>query len=242
MAQQQLEGPGERRRRRLVAGDEQRHQLVAQLLVGERAALLVASLEQDRQHVVALLDVGGTAAAGDLVVDLGIGRGPQAQEALPDVAADRAADLGQRDHRERAALHADIEHRRESLAQPREPVGVVDAEDGPHDDLQRDLLRSRPQSERLAHRPARDLLLRDLAHHVAVALHALTVEGREHQLALAHVLAAVEQQHGVAAHQRLQRCRVRLAGVEGVRIAREDLLDHGRVGDEHDRADRGSGR
>ena len=34
--------------------DEQRHQLVAQLLVGHRRAVLVARLEQHRQHVVAL--------------------------------------------------------------------------------------------------------------------------------------------------------------------------------------------
>ena len=76
----------------------------------------------------------------------------------------------------------------EPLAQPREPFGVVDAEHRAHDDLERDLLCARAQSERLAHRPRRDLLFGDLAHHVAVALHPLAVEGGEHQLALAHVL------------------------------------------------------
>ena len=90
--------------------------------------------------------------------------------------------------------------------------------------------------------PGRDLLLGRLAHHVAVALHPLAVEGGEHQLALAHVLASVEQQHGVAAHQRLERCRVRLARVEGLGVAREDLLDHCGVGDEHDGPDREADR
>ena len=44
-----LERPGQRGRGRLVAGDEQRHQLVAQLLVGQRAAVLVARGEQQRE-------------------------------------------------------------------------------------------------------------------------------------------------------------------------------------------------
>ena len=69
-------------------------------------------------------------------------------------------------------------------------------------------------------RPASDLVLGDLAHQVAVALHPLAVEGGQHQLALAHVLGAVEQQHGVLSHQRLERRRVGLAGVQHVGIAR----------------------
>ena len=47
-----------------MAGDEQRHQLVAQLLVGQRRAVLVARLQQDREHVVALGDVAGLRAGG----------------------------------------------------------------------------------------------------------------------------------------------------------------------------------
>ena len=62
--QQQVERPRERRRGRLVPGDEQGDQLVAQLDVGHRPALLVARLEQDREHVVALGDVVGPAGAG----------------------------------------------------------------------------------------------------------------------------------------------------------------------------------
>ena len=40
VTEQQVEGPGERRRRRLVPGEEQRHQLVAELLVVHRGAVL----------------------------------------------------------------------------------------------------------------------------------------------------------------------------------------------------------
>ena len=74
-------------------------------------------------------------------------------------------------------------------------------------------------SKRLAARPALDLALGHLAHELAVALHPLAVERRQHQLALAHVRALVEQQHRVVADQR-QQDHVALAGVEDLRVAR----------------------
>ena len=92
------------------------------------------------------------------------------------------------------------------------------------------------QRERLALRPAGDLLARGLGHRLDVALHALAVERRQQQLALAHVLRVVEQQHGVLAERRAQD-HVRFAGVEDGGIAREHLLDHVRVGEHHDRPD-----
>ena len=54
-AQQALERPREAGGGRLVPGGEQRHQLVAQLDVGHRRAVLVARAQQQREHVVALL-------------------------------------------------------------------------------------------------------------------------------------------------------------------------------------------
>ena len=74
-----------------------------------------------------------------------------------------------------------------------------------------------------------------LAHQLAVALHALAVERRQQQLALAHVLRVVEQQHGVVAERR-GAGHVGLAGVEDRRVAGEDLLDVVRVGEHHRRA------
>jgi hypothetical protein len=61
------------------------------------------------------------------------------------------------------------------------------------------------------------------------------VEGRQQQLALRHVGAVVEQQHRVRPDDRAQD-RVRLAGVQQRRVAREDLLDGGRVAHQHPRA------
>ena len=61
VAQQALERPGERVRRRLVAGEHEREQLVAQLLVGQALAVLGLGLEQQREDVGALVAAGRAA-------------------------------------------------------------------------------------------------------------------------------------------------------------------------------------
>ena len=66
-----------------------------------------------------------------------------------------------------------------------------------------------------------------------VRAHPLAVEGRQHQLALAQVLGAVEQQHRALAHDRAER-RVGLAGAQLLRRAAEHLLDELRVEDHHE--------
>lgn len=53
MAREEPPGPGQRQRGRLVARQQQRDHLVADLPVGHRAAVLVTRLEQRRQEVVA---------------------------------------------------------------------------------------------------------------------------------------------------------------------------------------------
>ena len=74
MAHQQISRPRQRRRRRLVAGQEQRDELVAQLLVAHRAAVLEARARQQRQDVLALGEGRVDAPLRDLgeqhVVDL----------------------------------------------------------------------------------------------------------------------------------------------------------------------------
>src|SRR5262249_51193232 len=77
------EGPGETGGRGLVAGDEQSDQLVAQLAVGHRVAVLVAREEQHRADVLAILEVGGVAAGRDLLVDQLVHRPSLAPRALP---------------------------------------------------------------------------------------------------------------------------------------------------------------
>ena len=107
----------------------------------------------------------------------------------------------------------------EALAQ----AVVAAAEDGAHDHLERQRLRARAGLDQ-AQRPRRDLLRGDLADRLAVGLHPLAVERRQHRLALGHVLRAVEQQHAVRAEQRLED-RVALTRVQDVRVAREHPLD-----------------
>jgi hypothetical protein len=120
----------------------------------------------------------------------------------------------------------------EDLTQPVELGALVDTEHRAHDHLEGHRLHARPELERLPVRPAVDLALRDLAHNLAVALHALPVEGRQEQLALAHVRSLVEQQYRVVAEDRLQH-HVGLAGMEHARVAREHLPHVVGVGDHH---------
>ena len=61
LAGEALEGPRQRRRGRLVARDEKRHQLVAELLVAHRRPVLVAGVEEHREDVVAALASRGDA-------------------------------------------------------------------------------------------------------------------------------------------------------------------------------------
>ena len=233
VAHEALQRPGQRGRGGLVPGDEQRHQLVAQLLVGHRGAVLVARLQQQREHVVALGRRRGAALADLLVEDLVGGRGggakarPRAPVAVPA-------------HAEGEGEHAptrggDVEDLAQRGAQRVEAGRVLDPEYGAHDHLERDGLGVGEDGERLAHRPARHLALGRLAHDLGVGGHPLSVERGQEQLALAHVLRAVEQQHGVGAEQGREHA-VSLAGVEQVRIAGEDALDLLRIGREHDRA------
>ena len=81
MAHQPLEGPRQRRGGGLVTGHQQRHQLVAQLLVRHRAAVLVPGQEQQRQDVVALLEPRVAAAGADQIDQLAVHRLERAAEA-----------------------------------------------------------------------------------------------------------------------------------------------------------------
>src|SRR5207245_7467584 len=78
-----LEGPRERRGRGLVAGADHRHELVAQLLVGHRPAVLVGGLQQQRENIVALAHRALLAPPRDLLVQEGVQRGPGAPEPCP---------------------------------------------------------------------------------------------------------------------------------------------------------------
>ena len=175
----------------------------------------------------ARLDVRRLPAARDLVVDLGVRRGPQPQEALPDPAPDGLPHAAG----SRSPASARLCMPMSSIAPSRSRSRASRSASSMPKTV-RMMISSviawvrgrRPNGCPTGQRSISPL--RDLLHQVAVALHPLAVERGQHQLALAHVLGAVEQQHRVAPHQRLERSGVRLARVQHVRVAPEDLLDH----------------
>jgi hypothetical protein len=217
LAHEALDRPGQRGRGRLVAGRQQGHELVAQLGVGHRLALLVAGEQQHREHVVALGQVGRRAALRDQRVELAVD-GAQVAPAH-DPAHDRVLEAQHRDHDQRARVAGPVDEALERRAQARHRRAVLDPEDGAHDDLERDRLRVRAQREGLAGGQRRDGALGRLAHDRAVALDAFAVEGRQHELALAHVLVAVQQEERVGPERGAQDL-VRLAGVGALRDRR----------------------
>ncbi len=83
-------------------------------------------------------------------------------------------------------------------------------------------------------RPAGHVALAYLGHQVGQPLHPFAVEGGQHQLALLHVGAAVEEDHRVGAHHRLQRARA-ATGMEHVGRRREHLLHVVGIGEHHER-------
>jgi hypothetical protein len=115
------------------------------------------------------------------------------------------------------------------------PRGLAfDAEDPRHDHVERDGLHPRCQGQRLTDRPAIDFAFGGVGDHLRVTLDCLAVEGRQQQLALAHVARADRRQHGVRPQDRPKRRltsdrrRILRPGGEQrpdvVRVARDDVL------------------
>ena len=225
-AQQALERPRQPGGGGLVARGEQRHQLVAQLHVGHRRAVLVSRREQQRENVVALLAVVRGTPVGDLRVDQLVDGGQRLAESR------RRGEPAEVALEERHPVQdaRQLAERRDALAEEVHALVVAHAEDRAQDHLERDRLHARAQLDLLAERPARHLALGGLGHHLHVAAHALAVEGREQQLALAHVALLVEREQRVLAERVAERERVGLAGVEDRGVAGEDALHLGRVG------------
>jgi hypothetical protein len=229
-AGQPLERPRERRRRRLVPGDEQRHELVAQLDRAHLGAVLVPGGEEHREHVVARgRGTGVGAALGDEVeqerVDLGLER----VEARPRRhAAQRGHDLVE----DRRRAHAPLEDGGQLRAQGVHARARVEPEDRAEDDLERQRLEPRVQGDRGVARPRGDLVLGDLGDEVLQAPHPLAVERRQHEPALLEVGVLVEQDHRVAADERLEHAGA-LAGVQHVGRGGEHLPHLVEVADHH---------
>ena len=101
--------------------------------------------------------------------------------------------------------------------------------------MQGERLHARQQRELAPDRPAVDLRVGGSQHDRLERLHPLAVEAREQQPSVAQVLVAIEQEHRPPADDRAEE-RVRLAGVEAIVRALEQLLDERRVVDEHEAA------
>ena len=198
---------------------EHRHQLVAQLHVGHRPAVLVARAKQQRQHVVALVEVGLPARAGR---SPRTGASPPRRrggaEPRPGWSARVAPEgLG---HEEEGL---GVDHRQHRRRRRSTRSGSYDAEHRPGVIVNvRWRIRSRTSSSAPGAtgrpRPRRP------RGSSAASRSACALERRQQQLALAQVLGPVQHQHGVVAQHPRQR-RVCLARVEVGLIPREQLAD-----------------
>ena len=81
LARELVEHERHRRRGRVVTGEQQRHDLIPNLHVGERVAVLIVSIEQQAEDVLATL--ARAAAVGDLGVDQAVELSPGSQHAPP---------------------------------------------------------------------------------------------------------------------------------------------------------------
>ena len=126
-----------------MPGDQHGDELVAELAVGHRRAVLVSGREEEREDVGAGGAVGGAAARLDDAAELRVDGGAAPQET--SVRAERKVALQRRHEGEdrRRRLHV----LDEEVPEPVAAGALLDAEDGAQDDLERDRLHVRGCSE-----------------------------------------------------------------------------------------------
>ena len=233
MPGQPLQCPGQPRRGSVVPGDEQRHQLIAQLRIGHPATVLVGRPRQRRQRVGARGQLRIGTALGDFGVQQPVGFLDTAAQAAPRAPALQAGrtDAQQLERRE-------VQQLGQHLAQRGQPGGIAGSDDQPHDHLERDLRHLRRHRERLSDRPAGDIGRGDLGHHLGLAGDRVAVERLQHQPAPVAVHLVVDHQNRRRAQQAGQH-RIRFARMVDRRITSEDLLDVGRVVEIHQRSHSG---
>jgi hypothetical protein len=185
-----------------VPGNQESDELVTQLFVGHRLALLVAGEQEHREDVLTLIEVGNRSAPIDLLVDQLVHEPPAVLEALPHRGTEPAA--GQREQEHAEPVGGGIHHCSHPPLQLLLARALLDAEHRAHDHAERQRLHRGQQRERLPHRPRVDRPVGGLAHDLLVGAHPRAVERREQQLAVAHVLGAVQQQHRPLAHHRAE--------------------------------------
>ena len=175
-----------------MAGEHQRHDLVADVALGERRAVLVGGLEQQAEDVLAALAL--RAAAIDLAEDQRVQ--PRARADHPPPRRPRPAqDLAQVVARPEAERLLELVRRVEP-ARAR-PIGI-EAEERAHRDPQRQLAREAIEVERRVGADAIECRARLGGHDRVRGLDALAVEGREHDPAALAVEVAVDGEQAVA--------------------------------------------
>ena len=201
VAGQLVEEEGDGRGRRVVAGEHQRHDLVADVALGEPRTVLVGGLEQEGEDVLSAL--AARAAAIDLGEDQGV-EAPAGGHHPPPRRPGRAQDLVRVVARPEAERLLEL-LRRVEPARPR-PVGVQ-PEERAHRDPQRQLAREAVEVERRVGPDAIERPTRLGGHDRVRGLDALAVEGREHDPAALAVEVAVDgeqpvtQQRDEVAHE-----------------------------------------
>ena len=139
-----------------MPGDEQGHQLVAQLLRGHRRFVLVARIDQHAEDVVALGLLPPPLV--DQLEQERVSLLLQTQERGEWTVAlehPRDAPGGRRQQADRTVPEG--EHGGQTPPERVEPLARIEAEDRPQDDLQRQPLQARAELDRLSARPARNL-------------------------------------------------------------------------------------
>ena len=161
VVEQEIECPGQGCGAALGAGEQQRHQLVAQFLIAHWFPVLVLGLNEQGEDVLALCELGVRPPQPDLpaeqlvgVVDAALQAPPgrKRQSPGPGPALEYAEQYARR-------AHARLDHLGERLAQSRLAIALAE----PEDDLEHHVLgdrgHARRECELRADRPAVDLAL-----------------------------------------------------------------------------------
>ena len=214
VAREPLERPRERAGRRLVAGREHGHDLVAQLLAGDPGLARARASSEPSACPPRSISRASSASTSRH------GR----QERVPG----RAAVQRHRDQPRQRRRHVERAADRGAQLRP-----LDRAEHDAQDHVERERLHPRQRAQ-LAGRPARDLGARHRRDGLAPAGERLAVEGGQQLAPPAQVLGAVREQDRRRAGERLQHGRAG-AAVQHAVVGGEDPPDLGRVGDQHHR-------
>src|SRR4029453_1930715 len=161
--------------------------------------------------------------------DLPVHLAPVANEAAPGShRAEPARPRADRDHGRAGAVNEG------EKAEDREPQAiplrvVVDAEHCPQDHLERDALHCVLEREGTSDWPLRHDLVGNLADDSAVDVHAVAVEGREHEVTFAEMACPIEHEERMLPEDRLEEPRVRLAGNHRLVVGCEEVTDRLRI-------------